>query len=521
MLRVLAINDFHGNLEPPSGSSGRIQTGPDPDGAGPGMAPTVDAGGANYLATHLDTLRTGVKNAVFVGAGDLVGASPLISGIFHDEPTVEVMNQMGMAYAGVGNHEFDEGAAELIRLQFGGCHPTEGCFGGDGFMGAAYRYLAANVRRTGTGDTILPPYMIKRAGDIPVAYIGLTLEGTPTVVTAAGVAGLQFDDEADTVNRLVRELSDRAGIEAFVILVHEGGQQNPGAGQFADVDGCLNPSGAIFDIADRIDDRVDALVSAHTHQPYLCERDGKAVTSAASFGRLITTLDMRLDGRSGDVTSITTDNHIVTRTVPENAGVKAIVDRYRTASQPLANRVVGRITADLNRTAAASGETTLGDVIADAQLAGASDNADGAPDVAFMNPGGIRTDITYAQSGTEGNGIVTFGEIFAVQPFGNLVVTKTMTGADIDAVLEQQFTAAGANRVILQVSDGFEYTYSASAPFGSKVDIGSIQINGVPIDPAGEYVVVMNSFLADGGDGFTKFRDGTSTVVGSDDLIVL
>lgn len=509
-LRVLGINDFHGNLEPPSGSSGNTTTGP---------GQTTPSGGAAFLATHAKTLMAAKPNSVMVGSGDLIGASPLISGLFHDEPAIEVLSSMGMRYAGVGNHEFDEGINELQRMQFGGCHPTDGCQDGDPFSGAMFDFSAANVRYENTDETIFPPYLIKRVGDVPVAFIGMTLEDTPKIVTPSGVAGLKFDDEADTVNRLVRRLSASDRIEAYVVMVHEGGQQNaPYPGGFQNVDGCDNPSGDIFPIVDRMDAKVDVVMSAHTHQPYICRRGGKVVTSAAAFGRLITNVDLTLSGVTGDVTAVVADNHVVTRDVVADPQAQAIIDKYKALAAPIANRVVGQITATITRSQNAAGESALGDVIADAQLAATDDAGTGQSKVAFMNPGGIRADLPFRAP----NGDVTYNDLYTTQPFANSLVVKTFTGAQIDALLEQQFDnpSPGASR-ILQVSNGFTYTYTASAPIGNRVDPATIRINGMTVDPATNYRVTMNSFLATGGDGFTVFNQGTNQLGGEVDIDAL
>ncbi len=509
-VQLLAINDYHGNLVPPAGSSGRISTGP---------TTTVDAGGAEYLATHLEQLRAGNRHSFSVAAGDNIGGTPLISGLFHDEPTIESLNKMGMDVSGVGNHEFDEGWRELRRMQDGGCHPVDGCQDGDPFSGAFFQYLAANVFFTGTNRTVLPPYELKRVGRERIAFIGLTLEGTPLIVTPSGVAGLEFRDEVQSVNKLVRQLRRERKIETFVVLIHEGGQQNaPFANGFMDVNRCDNFSGAIKPIVEGFNTEVDAVVSAHTHQPYVCTFNGIPTTSAASFGRLITEIEMRIDGRSGDVEFIHAANRIVTRDVPKDAKQTALIDKYNAISAPIANRVVGSITADINRVATPAGETPLGDVIADAQLAATSPTDFGGAVVAFMNPGGIRADLVYNNTaGGEAPGEITYGELFTVQPFSNVMVVKTMTGTQIDALLEQQFNnpGVGQNR-FLQVSNGFTYSWSASAPIGSKVS--NIAINGVAVAPAASYRVAMNNFLADGGDGFTVFRLGTDQLGGEIDL---
>jgi len=502
-IQLLAYNDFHGNLKPPSGSSGRITT---PTG-------NVDAGGVEYLATRIKQLRATNPNTLVVAAGDLIGASPLISGLFHDEPTIEAMNQIGLDLSSVGNHEFDEGSAELLRMQNGGCHPTDGCQDGDPFNGATFQYLAANVVRTDNGKTLFPAYKIRSFGSAKVAFIGLVLEGTPTIVTPAGVAGLQFKDEADTVNALVPEIKAK-GVKAIVVLIHEGGIQS---GFYND---CTNFSGDIVDIVHRMDPEVDVVISGHTHQPYNCTIDNKIVTSASSFGRIVTKIDLQVDRTTGNVLTKHAENVIVTRDVPKDAGETAIINKYDSLSAPLSNKVIGSITADLTRIPSAAGEQPLGDVIADAQLASTAPAGFGNAVVAFMNPGGIRADFSYSQiSGGEMPGQVTYGEAFTVQPFANTLMTISLTGAQIKAVLEQQFDnpAIGQQR-FLQVSNGFTYTWSASAPSGNHVDAFSIKINGVPVDPAATYRVTVNNFLAGGGDNFTVFKQGTNPLGGAVDV---
>ena len=310
-VQLLAINDFHGNLEPPTGSSGRIAVSP---------TATVDAGGVAFLATHIKQLREQNSNTITVGAGDLIGASPLVSGLFHDEPTIEAMDLLGLDVSGVGNHEFDEGVTELLRMQNGGCHPVDGCQDGTPFAGAMFQYLAANVFYTGTDKTILPPYEIEKVDNAKIAFIGLTLEGTPLIVTPAGVAGLEFRPEVQTVNALVQKLRDEKGVRAFVVLIHQGGQQNaPFPLGYQDVNRCDNPTGDIFPIVQQLDPQVDLVISAHTHQPYVCNVGGRLVTSASSFGRLITDIDLRIDHRTKDVVEASARNVIVTRDVTPDA----------------------------------------------------------------------------------------------------------------------------------------------------------------------------------------------------------
>lgn len=525
-VQLLAFNDFHGNLQPPAGSSGRIQTGLTPTGG----AVTVDAGGVEYLATTIKTLRTQNTNTITVAAGDNIGASPLISGLFHDEPAIESLNALGLDVTGVGNHEFDEGINELLRMQYGGCHPVDGCFGGDGFVGSLFQYLAANVFYAGTNKTILPPYEIQKVDNAKIAFIGLTFEATPTVVTPTGVAGLEFKPEVPIVNALVDKLREEKGVRTFVVLIHQGGQQNaPYPLGYQDVNRCDNLSGPIIDIVNQLSDKVDVVVSAHTHQAYNCVVDGKLLTSAASFGRLVTKIDLRIDHQSKDVVEKTATNVIVTRTVAKDPAETAIIDKYNAIAGPIAARVVGHITANFGRgtsptaTNGQSGEGTLGDLIADSQLFVTKPTDFGGAVVAFMNPGGIRTDLQFAPSATvtKNPGEVTYGELFTIQPFGNSLTVKTLTGEQIRRLLEQQWSGPNAGPTaikILQVSDGFSYRYDFSQPATSRVVPGSITINGNTVDPLASYRVEMNSFLAPGGDNFTVFNEGTDQLGGEVDL---
>ncbi len=335
----------------------------------------------------------------------------------------------------MGNHEFDEGATELLRMQNGGCHPIDGCLDGDPFYGANFTYLAANVVRQDNGKTLFPAYKMRSFAGAKVAFIGMTLEGTPIIVSPAGVAGLNFMDEAETVNALVPELKSK-GIETIVVLIHEGGAQVAPA----PYNGCVGISGAIVEIVNNFDDAVDVVISGHTHNAYNCVIDNKLVTSAASFGRIVTDVDLKINRDTGDVTSMVANNVIVTRDVAKDSFLTALINKYNAIAAPLANRVIGSITATITRTNNAIGESPLGDVIADAQLDATNDPGFGDAVVAFMNPGGIRADLTYPSSPAgEGDGNVTYGESFTVQPFGNSLVTMTLTGAQIETLLEQQF----------------------------------------------------------------------------------
>ncbi len=515
-VQLLGFNDYHGNLEPPSGSSGLIGS--------------VPAGGVEYFATHIQNLKASNPNTVVVAAGDLIGATPLVSALFRDQPSIESMNTAGLQVSAVGNHEFDKGKADLLRQQNGGC-PQGGCPEGGVFAGAQFEYLSANVfalptaaekaaakkqKKTARAKPLLKPFTIKEVGGVKIGFIGMTLEGTPSIVTPTGVAGLRFYPEAYMANYWAQNLR-KQGVQTIVVLIHEGGAHT---GTF---NGCTGISGPIVQIAEQMSPTIDVVVSGHTHNAYNCTIANKLVTSASSFGRLITDIDLTIDTVTGDVVAKTAINRIVTRDVPKHAGETALVDKYKRLSAPLANRVIGRISGDITRTANSAGESALGDVIADAQLAATRAAAKGNSVVAFQNPGGIRADLTFNQiSGGEQPGQVTYAEAFTVQPFGNTLTVKTLTGAQIKALLEQQFDnpSPGASR-ILAVSAGFTYSYRQANPAGSRVDAASIRINGVVVNPTTNYRVTMNNFLADGGDNFTVFRQGTNQLGGEVDLDAL
>lgn len=509
-IQILAVNDFHGALMPP----GTIGT---PTG-------NVNAGGAEYLATWIKTMKADNPKTVVVSAGDMIGATPLLSALFHDEPAIETFNEIGLDFNAVGNHEFDEGLAELMRMQNGGCHPVDGCADGDPFDGADFRYLAANVVYEGTNRTIFPAYRVMTFSGVKVAFIGMTLEGTPGIVSPSGIAGLDFKDEADTVNRLVGILKTK-GVKAVVVLVHEGGYPAVST----EYNGCSGISGPIVDIVERTRDEVDLFITGHTHQAYNCVIDGRVVTSAASNGRLVTRINMEVSRKTKDVTSISAENVIVTQTVTKDPAITALIAKYNAFAAPLANRIIGSITADFVRGASRGVESNIGRLIADAMLDATDDPNTGNAQIAFMNPGGIREDFLVSDiAAGEAPGEVTFGEMFIVQPFGNAMVTMDLTGTQIDAALEAQWI--GVNPVpgnkLLQVSEGFTYSYSAAvaadpANAGNVVDINTIMLNGVPIDPNGVYRVTVNSFIADGGDQFPVFVEGTNRLGGAVDTDAL
>jgi 5'-nucleotidase len=487
-IQLLAINDFHGNLEPPDGTTGYIGG--------------VPAGGAEYLATHLKNDVAAIPNSLIVAAGDIIGASPLLSALFQDEPTIESMNAMNLSVTSVGNHEFDKGQAALLRLQ----------------QLARFRYLAANVVRTGTmpQDTLLPATDVRTIGGVKVGFIGETLAGTPHIVAPAGVRGLTFLDEASIANQAAARLKSQ-GVNAIVLLIHQGGDQSPAT----DPNGCDGFHGDIIPIVEKLSTDIKVVVSGHTHQFYNCTIAGHVVTSASSFGRVITHVNLTIDAATDSIVGVTARNEIVTRDVAKDPAQTAIIAKYREQSAPIANRVVGTVTANLTRALNAAGESRLGDVIADAQLAATQAPDKGGAMVAFMNNGGIRTDIIEGhQSGSERPGEVTYGELFNVQPFSNVLTVVTLTGDAVRRLLEQQFDNPASPKV-LQVSRGFTYRYKQTAPAGRHVDPGSIAIDGKPVSSTASVRVAANDYLVAGGDGFSVFKEGRDQIGGDIDVDAL
>ena len=557
-VKIIGFNDLHGTLRSPGCLINSCTA----------ASPGTPVGGIDYFAGYVDAMRAkNPANTVILSAGDLIGASPLVSALFHDEGTVEAMNRLGLQgdgsvayrldYDAVGNHEFDEGKDELKRMQNGGCHPTDAdhtCKGDyvgtpNPFEGAKFKFLSANVVETATGKTLFPAYQIKIVNGVRVAFIGLVLQGTPTVVTPTGVAGLEFRNEADSTNALIRTLRN-SGVETIVVSIHEGGFQSSTPSTVAGYNACNGFTGAIQDIVAHLDPAVDLVVSGHTHAVYNCDlpigtaapfnTTGKTVkvTSTNAFGRVLTEIDLTIDRSTRNPVGVSAWNTITYRNNPDivpNAGLNTLVARYEDLTTPLANRVIGSITGDLPNSADSIGRQKAGFVIADSQLAATAPAQFGGAVVAFMNPGGVRNPgFLYAQSGTEGDGNVTYGEAFTVQPFGNSLVTMTLTGAQIKKVLEQQFTGCGtqnANR-LMQPSASLYYeftpaagwTYTSTAVKNTAcnwVNPASIKINGVAVDPAASYRITMNNFMADGGDNFIEFKNGTNRLGGAVDIDAL
>jgi 5'-nucleotidase len=579
-IKIVGFNDFHGNLESPGtfGTNTSVAS---------ASRPAV--GGAEYLAAYVAAMRAKNPNTVVVGGGDFIGASPLISALFFDEPAVEALNKIGVDFSSVGNHEFDKGSTELRRLQNGGCKMVGGLtdpnsckgFGSSApgtFDGAKFKWLSANVVETATGRNLLPAYGIKSFGGVKVAFIGMTLQGTPGIVTPTGVAGLQFLDEADTVNALVPKLRAQ-GIEAIVVLVHQGGFQNAAAvGGFnnSDINGCLNnlnnTDGSASDIAKivaRLDNAVDLVISAHTHAAYNCSKNttdnGAAlrtaglankvgrrvpVTSASAFGRVLTEIDIQIDPVTRDVIDVSPKNLLVDRSnavmtaaIAADPQVKTLVAAYKTAVSPLAGQVIGKITAGLSNSAAASGEMPAGDLIADAQLQATQPATLGGAVMAFMNAGGIRSPGFVKPATASYPYDLTYGDSFTVQPFGNSLVTLTLTAQQLKTLLEQQFAGClgqGAANRVMQVSNGLRYTWDTAGSCGTRIrDVAftptdvtvyppqvsgptdNLVIGGVVQNPAKTYRVTVNSYMAAGGDGLSTLISGTGMQGGAQDIDAL
>ena len=550
-VKVLGFNDYHGNLEA-FGTFGETLAVP--------AAQRAPVGGADFLAAHVARLKAQNPNNVVVAAGDNIGASPLISSLFLDEPAVETLNRIGLEFTSVGNHEFDKGSVELLRLQNGGCKVIGGvqdpnsCRGAAvgtpvPFEGAKFKWLSANVIQTSTGKPLLPAYGIKTFNGVKVAFIGMTLKATPTIVTPTGVAGLEFRDEAATVNALIPELRAQ-GIESIVVLVHEGGFQT---GTVGDINGCAGDlaGSAIAGIVKQLDNAVDLVVSGHTNAAYNCmlpNSTGRAirVTSTPNGGRILTDIDLTINPATRDVTQATATNRLVVRNDPAvvaSAVVSDIVAKYRGLVSPIADVVLGRITADLpNSRADGSCNMLAGNLIADSELAATQPAAFGGAVMAFMNGGGVRSPgfLFTGSAAGEGDDNVTYGEAFTVQPFGNSLVTMTLTTQNIKDFMEEQFAGCLGQGVastrFAVPSAGFKYNWDGAQACGSRISsitlrtssgTGSgatasteILVNaaGVVQNPTKTYRVTVNNFMADGGDGYTTLVKGTNRVGGAQDI---
>ncbi len=546
-IKIVAFNDFHGNLLAGSYAPGAGQ-------------PSVAAGGIDYLAAYVAELKSENPNHVVVSAGDLVGASPLVSAFYHDEATIEAMNLLGLDISAVGNHEFDPGPAELLRKQNGGCfsNGVQTCLESHAFPGAKFKYLAANVVYTEKGKTLFPPYVIKTFQGVRVAFIGVGLKGTPSIVTPQAVSGLNFNDEAESVNSLIPKLRAQ-GVHAIVVLIHQGGTQNPATlSATAGLNDCAGGLGGptqspIVEAVSRLSDAVDLVISGHTHKAYICRLPNSAgrlipVTQAGYFGQLLTNINLSVDRSTGRVTHIAASNLVVSHpaadaltspvhpflSTPSNERIRALVADYTAAVAPLANQVIGAIAAPLTNAAGPSGEEPAGDLIADSELAATSPTPMGGAVIGFVNKGGVRPPGFDGPQATYPHN-VTYQEAFAVRPFGNSLVTMTLSAGDIKDLLEQQFPGCNgqtSNR-ILQVSNGLHVDWSVSAAPCQKVVNVTLQApaNGGPIDqivdhgvvqhPTKLYRVTVDNYLASGGDDLSVLARGTDRIGGPQDIDAL
>ncbi|TQM95329.1 2',3'-cyclic-nucleotide 2'-phosphodiesterase (5'-nucleotidase family) [Ornithinimicrobium humiphilum] len=508
VVQLLSFNDYHGHIAV------------DGDGV---LSPEQDpeqnrVGGAVNLSTTLQMLRSRSydEQTLTVAAGDLIGGSTFVSGLFQDEPAVETLELAGLDISSVGNHEFDEGVDELLRMQHGGCHPELGCFEGDDnpYDGADFQWLAANVVDRESGETILPGTEVRTVDGVDVGFIGMTLEATPALVSPSGVASVEFLDEVETANAQAAALHAQ-GVESIVVLLHEGGYQT---GTYNECEGI---SGAVVEIAENLDPAIDAVITGHTHQPYICSIDDPAgnprtVTSANQYARVVTETALTVSRSTGDVIRdrVRAENHLVLQSVKDDPAMAEVVAKWEARAAVIGATVVGSTSEAI--TGDSSGnrgiETPMADLVADAILAATDGPDEGGAQISFMNVGGVRASLPA--------GDVTYAQAYAVLPFGNLLVSVDMTGAQIDEVLEQQYQPIpdrGSRPMLaLGVSDGFTYTWDASQPQGSRAS--DLRLNGEPLDPDGVYRVSTLNFLQEGGDSFTAFTEGTNLLGGPEDL---
>ncbi len=495
-VQLLAINDLHGNLDPPVGSDGLIDK--------------IPAGGVEYLATHLRNAARDNPNTLVIGAGDIFGGSPLLSALFDEKPSIEAANALHLSVTSIGNHELDHGVAELMKRLGGTCPRHPACPDA-----AHFQYLAGNVELAAKpGKPLFPATAIRTVGGVKIGFIGVTLEDTGSMLQARDAKALRFLEESSVANAAAAQL-ERQGVHTLVLLIHQGGYQKPSEG--ADPNGCNNFYGALQPILPKLSPSIKIVVSAHTHEPYNCQIGGRTVTSASSYGRMFTRLTLTIDPRTDSLLSVHAHNEIVTRDVAKDPVETAILNKYRLRAAKLTDRVVGSITGDIGRNDNYNGESPLGEVIADAELAASSAPRNGGAEIAFMNSTGIRAELV-KPPGPSGRREVTYGDLYSIVPFGNSLTILSMTGDMIRRVLEQQFSQGSR---YLEVSSGFAYRYRRNAAPGERILAGSITLNGHLIGPDDTVRVVTNNFLAEGGDGFTVFREARRLSGGPVDIETL
>ncbi len=490
-ISIFSINDFHGHIQPksPTPLSPRL---PDPK---TGELKAQPAGGAAYLATVLDNLRLQRKNHVFVAAGDLMGASPQMSSLLKDEPTLTALGNMGLAMSSLGNHDLDAGLPELLRKSRGEC-PAKGCEWPE-FKGASFPYLAANMFETDTGKRVLPSHIIREIGGLKVALVGAVTRDTPKVIAPRNIVGLRFADEADTLNALVPELR-AAGAQVLVAIMHEGGVNNEGAANDPSY-ACAGLQGRGVDIAKRLDPAYAIIISGHTHQAYTCKINGRLLVQAGSYGGWLTESRLTLDA-TGKVLDAQAINHPVLQAVnTPNPAFVALVQRAAALTAAIREKPVAVLTKGAQRSVTAPfGDSTAGNLVADAQLAFGKKR--GTADIAMTNSGGIRADLA-----VEPGRAVTLNDLFAIQPFGNELVAVTITGAQLQELV-RRLLPKRAGAASLQISHNVNYQWSQAE--GAMPVLDSLTVDGKPVDPQRDYRVVASTYLADGGDSFSAMRQG-------------
>ncbi|HLO13124.1 MAG TPA: 5'-nucleotidase C-terminal domain-containing protein [Pseudoneobacillus sp.] len=467
-VQLLGINDLHGQLNVTRSVAGK------------------PAGRVDVLAAYLKQREAENPNTLLVQVGDMVGASPPVSALLQDEPTIEILNRLGFDIGTVGNHEFDEGVDELLRLINGGIHEKTG-----DFAGSSFPWIVANVINEKKGKSILPPYKIIKVNGTPIGFIGVVTTETPNIVIRSGVAGLKFIDEVETINHYVAELK-KQGVKSIVVLAH-----NPGT---SGING-ENPTGDLVKIANEVDDEVDIIYGGHNHAYMNAIINNKLVVQSYSYGTAFSDIDIEIDPKTNDIVSKKAE--IITtfqEGIEPDPQIKQMIQKYEAKVEPIANRVVGSTSINLTAMQNANGESVLGDLIADAQRSTMK------TDFAFMNPGGIRADIDA--------GDITWGEVYTVQPFNNDLVKVTMTGKQIRDLLNQQWGQSKTN--MLQIS-GLTYTWDANFPIGQKV-VSILLPDGSQLDLNKTYTVTANTFLVGGGDGFSVFTKAQNKEVGPVEL---
>ncbi|MGJ7915832.1 bifunctional metallophosphatase/5'-nucleotidase [Massilia sp. LXY-6] len=492
-LNLVAINDFHGNLEP-----SKYTWAP----AGSDKKETIQAGGIDVLKGALDAFRKEDKDLLFVAAGDLVGASPAMSSMFADEPSIEAMNRMGLVASSLGNHEFDQGSKELLRQQHGGCdspRPGKACQLSKDFRGAGFTYLATNVVDAQTGKNLVPGWRIVDVKGVKVGLVGAVLKDTPSVAVASAIKGLSFLDEAESINKALPEMRAQ-GAQVFVVLIHEGGH----TGEAYDKTYCDGLQGPIVGIVKKLDPAIRLVITGHSHKGYLCKVDGRVVTQADAAGHLLSRIRMTVDPASGRVDDIQVRNVVMTPSAfTPDAQMAAYLREVRARSTAELARPIARIAASsVPRKESESGESPLGDVIADAAVAAMREHG---VQLGFMNPGGIRKDLEAGEGG-----VVSFGQAQAVLPFGNTLVVLDISGAQLRTLLEQQWDRPGNERYTLQVSSALSYAWDSTRPVGQRLVPGSLKVDGKPVGDSQTYRIVANNFLADGGDNFPVLAKGVN-----------